>query len=119
MDGYEVIAVIAAFFIGYWLVSAIWTRRKLGSASKRDNEQSAAKMDIDSRSIETGRAWYEILNVSPSAPMPEITNAYRAQINRYHPDKVAHLGPEIRRVAEEMTTQINAAYEEAMRSRHR
>jgi len=119
MDGYEVIAIVAAFLIGYWLVSAILSRRKLDSTSKLGNEQNAAKIDIGSSSMDIAKAWYEILDVSPSAPMPEITSAYRTQINRYHPDKVAHLGPEIQRVAKDMTTRINAAYEEAMRSRHR
>ena len=35
---------------------------------------------------------YDVLEVAPRAPADEIKRAFRAQIARYHPDKVQHLG---------------------------
>jgi DnaJ-domain-containing protein 1 len=47
--------------------------------------------------------------------MEDIRRAYRRRMSEYHPDKVAHLGEEIRQVATEKSKEINAAYEEASR----
>ena len=41
--------------------------------------------------------------------------AYRRLARTYHPDKVAHLDPEVRRFAEERMKEINAAYSELKR----
>ena len=49
------------------------------------------------------------------ATRAEISHAYKRRISEYHPDKVAHLGEEIRAVAERRSKEINVAYEEAMR----
>jgi hypothetical protein len=55
---------------------------------------------------------YEILGVLPTASFSEIKTAYRKRMTEYHPDKVAALGSALRELAEEMTKQINNAYEE-------
>ena len=60
--------------------------------------------------------WYEVLGVSREASVGEITAAYRESIAKNHPDKVAHLSERIRRVAEDETRRINAAYEAARRA---
>jgi len=36
---------------------------------------------------------------------------------QYHPDKVAHLGPELQVLAEQMAKRINRAYDEALLER--
>ena len=60
-------------------------------------------------------------NRPPRAPDPRardshaIDRAYRLQISQHHPDKVATLGEDIRRLAEARTKEINAAYEVAVR----
>jgi DnaJ-class molecular chaperone len=41
----------------------------------------------------------------------QIKKAYREQIKLYHPDKVAHLGPELRKVAAHKTTLIKLAFQ--------
>lgn len=53
---------------------------------------------------------YALLDVPKTADQDAIHAAYRRQMALYHPDKVASLGPELRRVAEERTKTINAAY---------
>jgi len=59
---------------------------------------------------ETGSA-YQILEVSPDASDDELKKAYRELAKKYHPDKVSHLGEEVKMAAEEKFTRLNAAYE--------
>ena len=54
---------------------------------------------------------YKILEVSPEATNDEIKKAFRELAKKYHPDKVAHLGEEIKKAAEVKFTTLNAAYE--------
>lgn len=54
---------------------------------------------------------YQILGVRRSATFAEIKRAYRLQANRYHPDKVAHLGEEFQALAKEKFQEIQWAYD--------
>ncbi|HDY76122.1 MAG TPA: molecular chaperone DjiA, partial [Candidatus Marinimicrobia bacterium] len=54
---------------------------------------------------------YKIMEVSPSATNDEIKKAYRELAKKYHPDKVSHLGEDVKKAAEEKFTKLNAAYE--------
>jgi preprotein translocase subunit Sec63 len=60
---------------------------------------------------------HAILGLRRGASADEVTRAYREQIKLYHPDRVADLGEELRRVAHEKTVAIQRAYEELSRSR--
>jgi len=55
---------------------------------------------------------YEILGVSPSATLDEISQAWRREAQQNHPDKVATMAPEFRELAEKRMKELNAAYEE-------
>ncbi len=56
-------------------------------------------------------SYYEVLGLRPGADFAEIKKAYRTMSMQYHPDKVAHLGDEFKRVAEEKMKEINQAYQ--------
>ncbi len=60
---------------------------------------------------------YSILEISPEASNEEIKKAYHKMAIKYHPDKVAHLGEEIRNAAEDKFQELNAAYQEIKRQR--
>lgn len=62
--------------------------------------------------------YYKILGISPKAKEDEIRNAFRHKMQQYHPDKVAHLGPKLRELAEEESKKINRAYEELLSRYH-
>lgn len=63
------------------------------------------------------RNWDAVLLVSRYAPPEAIRQAYRTQMARYHPDKVASLGEEFRVIAERKAKEINAAYDAACREK--
>lgn len=61
-------------------------------------------------SLANNRA-YEILGIERSTPEEEIKKAYRQMALKYHPDRVTHLGEDVRKAAEEKFKKIQEAYE--------
>ena len=63
---------------------------------------------------ETGKAKdpYTVLNVDRDASPEEIKNSYKKLANKYHPDKVLHLGEEFKKMAEERFKEIQETYRE-------
>ncbi len=60
---------------------------------------------------------YSILNVQPEDDVETIKKSYRGLAVKYHPDKVASLGPEIQQLAEEKFKAINDAYQNIRKER--
>lgn len=60
---------------------------------------------------------YKILEVSPKATDDEVKKAYRAAAKKHHPDKVSHLGEDVRKAAEKKFAQVNEAYERIKKAR--
>ena len=60
---------------------------------------------------------YKILEVEPTASNEEIKKAYRELAKKYHPDKVSHLGEDVKQTAEQKFTKLNAAYEAVKQER--
>ena len=59
---------------------------------------------------------HDVLGVRRGASEQEIKKAYRELVNKYHPDKVAHLGEEFRQLAESRFKEIQQAYRELKKS---
>jgi uncharacterized membrane protein YkvA (DUF1232 family) len=53
---------------------------------------------------------YRVLAIAPSASADEIRSAYKARMREYHPDKVEHLGVELRELARRKVLDIQRAY---------
>ena len=98
---------------GYVVVAAVLSKRDV---SRKQSEDAPAAKD-SRRGEDPPEQWYEILNVSPSASAEEIQAAFRAEIGKYHPDRVASLGFELRALAESRSKKINNAYTEGLRMR--
>ena len=60
---------------------------------------------------------YAVLEIDPSATDDEVRQAYRRMAMKNHPDKVATLGPEVQKAAEEKFRQIQEAYETIKKER--
>ena len=63
-------------------------------------------------------AAYRILEIDPSTSDKQVKEAYRKMANKYHPDKVAHLGQKMQTVAEEKFKSVNDAYQQIKKDRN-
>lgn len=60
---------------------------------------------------------YSVLEISPTATDDEVKAAYRRMAMKYHPDKVATLGPEVQKSAAEKFRKVQEAYENIKKKR--
>lgn len=60
---------------------------------------------------------YQILEISPDASDDEVKKAYRTLAKKYHPDRVAHLGDDMRKAAEEKFARLSQAYDNIRKAR--
>ncbi len=60
---------------------------------------------------------YKILEIDPNASNEEIKKAYREMALKHHPDKVAHLGDDVQKAAEEKFQKVNVAYNQIKKER--
>lgn len=79
------------------------------SADEIDSLLGLGKDDLESA--------YKVLGVSSSASDDEVKRAYRRLALEHHPDKVAALGEDIRRAAEQKFQRINEAKERIWKAR--
>jgi len=56
------------------------------------------------------REFARILGLSGRVTRDDVRRAYRELASQYHPDKVQHLGPKLRKVADNEMRTINDAY---------
>ena len=60
---------------------------------------------------------YKILEISTEASDGDLKKAFRKMANKYHPDKVSHLGKEMQTLAEEKFKAVNDAYQKIKKER--
>jgi len=89
------------------LVRAAFTRRR----------QTRTEHQSDSVTL-GGQDPYAVIAASASDSDEEIKRKYKQAMMEYHPDRVAHLGKEIRELADRKTTLINEAFALIRKSRN-
>lgn len=92
-------------------VSLIQSISRYMNITTKDFESVKAMFIKDTNSA------YKILEVEPTAPNDEIKKAYRELAKKYHPDKVTHLGEDVKQAAEQKFTKLNSAYEAVKQER--
>lgn len=60
---------------------------------------------------------YKVLGIEPSATDDEVRKAYKRMALKYHPDKVATLGDDVQKAAEEKFKKVQQAYEQIKKER--
>lgn len=78
---------------------------------------SILAMYFKEASASTLDAAYAILEISRNASDDEVKVAYRRMAMKHHPDKVATLGPDVQKAAEEKFRKVQEAYETIKRQR--
>ena len=93
-------------------------RNRLREYAARTSQESEGRDDRERSSSAQAKAPenpldpYQILGIDPSASGKEIQTAYKVRMSEYHPDKVAHLGEELKKVAHRKAVEIQQAYEQ-------
>ena len=93
-------------------IKIIQTMANYLNINKRDYESIKAMFAKDDKAV------YRVLEISPDASNQEIKRAYRRMANKYHPDKVSHLGKEMQTSAEEKFKAVNNAYQQLKKDRN-
>lgn len=108
--------------IWYWFFRAPGSAHQDGREEGRSSEQAGDRHQRASSSDPYGGPHtspddpYGVLGLPSGASQEAIRAAYRRLAAQYHPDKVAHLGPEFQLLAESKFKVIQGAYD-ALRSR--
>ncbi len=92
-------------------VRQIYTISGYLSISSRDFESIKAMLYNSTDSA------YKILEITKDATVDEIKAAYRKMAKKYHPDRVAHLGEEHQKGAEEKFRRVQEAYEKLQKEK--
>lgn len=72
---------------------------------------------VENMFVKDTSAPYKILGIEPTATPDEIKKAYRLMAKQFHPDKVTHLGEDLKHAAEEKFKKINESYEQIKKER--
>lgn len=81
-------------------------RKELTAFITEDSSDTKALPDMTH-----GDNRYSVLKVEAGCSMDDLKVAYRKEAALWHPDKLAHLAPELRKHAEQQMAVINEAYE--------
>jgi DnaJ like chaperone protein len=86
--------------------------RVLRDRKERAKEQQRAKStEPTQKDLKKANDPYTIFKLSPGATQDEIDARYKELAKDYHPDRVAHLGEDLRKVAHEKMIEIQHAYD--------
>jgi DnaJ like chaperone protein len=109
----------------HYLFGIATADRQLDRSEEEVIERISGYMSIDPSDYSSIKAMfvrninnaYDILEITPDATNEDVKKAYRRLAIQYHPDKVAHLGEDIRKSATEKFQKLNAAYEDIKKQR--
>jgi DnaJ-domain-containing protein 1 len=107
MSSVEIFAIVLGLGAGYLVIWTLWK-------PEAGRTEAPAPRDSFFDAAQPGKRWFEVLEVNSCATPEEIRAAYKLQMSRYHPDKLASLGEELRVVAERKAKEIDQAYQEGL-----
>ncbi len=71
---------------------------------------NADYMSVKAMFVKDTDSAYKILEIDPTVTDDDVKKAYKKMALKYHPDKVGHLGEDVRKAAQEKFQNLNTAY---------
>ncbi|MEZ4752805.1 MAG: J domain-containing protein [Bdellovibrionota bacterium] len=91
---------------------------KARSQKNQEKKPRKSRLDYQSknsfkpqRNHRATNSHWQILEIPVGSSREQVKKAYRAKMQQYHPDKVAHLGPELQKMALDKTRAVQLAYD--------
>lgn len=106
--------LIIASIIGLFTSGRSQNEKTSNSGNDRSETQGSPDSEKASEphtSKDDYQMYAQVLGLGKDHSIANIKRCYRERMMEYHPDRVAHLGPKFRDLAEFETKQINAAYD--------
>ena len=88
--------------------------KEVAMAMGMSDREVESMLNLKGRSLDDA---YKVLEIEPTATDEEVRAAYRRMAVKHHPDKVASLGEDIRKAANEKFQKINEAKDRIYQSR--
>ncbi len=101
----ELMVIVGAGALGYWLVAVMWPSLRQGGGRTAPPPVPEAQVLM----------WHEELGVPADAGREQIETAYRAKKAEYDPARVAHLAADLREMSRYRSEQLDLAYDAALR----
>jgi DnaJ like chaperone protein len=99
---------LAVLGLLWWYLSKYKKKRYRYEGPSQEREQPSGGPHEQKPSQKNA---YSVLGVGRDASPEEIKRAFRRLANKYHPDKVSHMGDEFRELAERRFKEIQEAYQ--------
>jgi DnaJ like chaperone protein len=88
--------------------------KEVASAMGLSVQEVESMLNLGGNTLEQA---YKVLEIEPTATDDEVKKAYRQLALKHHPDRVATLGEDVKKAAEEKFQQINNAKEMIYKAR--
>ena len=88
--------------------------KEVASAMGMSAQEVESMLNLGGKTLEEA---YKVLEIEPTATDEEVKKAYRKMALKHHPDRVATLGEDVKKAAEEKFQQINNAKEMIFKAR--
>ncbi|ETX04004.1 MAG: hypothetical protein ETSY2_31310 [Candidatus Entotheonella gemina] len=112
---------LLVFAVALWLANRMRKPSPAETANEQDETSGSSRADGDTLRDQPAASLpktpWQLLDIEPDASDEALEAAYKAKLMQYHPDRVAHLGEELQRLAHEKTLEIQRAYEYIKRRR--
>ena len=99
---------------GYVCNEEVEALKEISLAMGLSEEEVDSMLNLGGKTLEEA---YKVLELTPDATNEDIKKAYRKLALKHHPDKVATLGEDVKKAAEEKFRQINDAKEIIFKAR--
>ena len=98
-------------FMGtYWLLRRLRAHVASSFTGGAYSQTAGGRDEADEAAHTESLDPWQVLQLEPGASPDEIHAAYKAQLLKYHPDRVSHLGDEFQQLAHRKTLAIRQAY---------